>query len=220
MNWYKKAQDNSYDYSLDLETEAKKHNSPESFIKSMDSPFFHGTGSEFDEFDIDRAGTVQKSDWGKGIYLTRDRSSADYYRIEAIKKNDKLYNDLYNKYDALVKKLPPVSSYNSTPAYTQESRDALKAFQDRGGELNKNEESGRVVEVFISPQAKIIKFNSSSGMTDPYLAESYRSKGYDAIIVDEGLWLEEIVILNSNMIKTKEQLVNIWKKVHASRGNR
>jgi hypothetical protein len=215
MNWYKKSQ-NIGNQGFSFEEEAMRYNNPEDFIASLGEPFHHGTSSEFEEFDIERAGTVKKSDWGKGIYLVRSHSGADYYRIEAVKNNDTQYNDLYNKYRDIEKNLPPVSDTNSTPAYTEKAYEALRNFQNRGDELNKDTTSGRIVEIYISPQAKIMRYESESGMTDPFLAEHALYKGFDAILVDEGRYMEELVVVNPAVIKTREQLINIWNNTHAN----
>ena len=158
------------------------------------------------------AGTVKKSDWGKGIYLERNKSGADYYRTEAIKSNDEELNNLYEKYNQIVKNLPPVSDYNSTPAYTEESRTALKDFQNKAEELKNNKELGSIMKVYISPQAKIMKHNTVDGMTDPFLSERALDRGYDVILVDEGMYVEEVVVVNPDVIKTEKQLIGIWNQ--------
>ena len=205
MNWYKKAQ--SY-----FDQKAKEYNNIDDFIASFGSPFYHGTASKFDEFDMNLSGTVQKSDWGKGIYLERSKSGADYYRAEAAQHNDKEFQNLYEKYDQIVSNLPPVSDFNSTPAYTEESRIALKDFQNKAEELKNNKELGSIMKVYISPQAKIMKHNVVDGMTDPFLSERALDKGYDVILVDEGRYMEEIVVVNPNVIKTEKQLIDIWNQ--------
>ena len=53
---------------------------------------YHGTNNNFDEFDIEKSGLIQYSDWGKGIYFTRSKSQAHQYRIDAVKKLNKEYN--------------------------------------------------------------------------------------------------------------------------------
>ena len=205
MNWYKTAQ-------LDFYQEAKKYNNVDDFIASFGSPFYHGTASKFDEFDINLAGTVKKSDWGKGIYLERSKRGADYYRAEAAKYNNEEYQNLYEKYDQIVRNLPPVSDFNSTPAYTEESMIALKDFQNKSEELKNNKELGSIMKVYMSPQAKIMKHNVVDGMTDPFLSERAIDKGYDVILVDEGMYMEEIVVVNPNVIKTEKQLIDIWNQ--------
>jgi hypothetical protein len=68
------------DRDLYLEMEAKA----ESILKNKEAPatpkdtpeptpapkLYHGTANKFDEFDLERSGDVQPSDWGDGIYFT------------------------------------------------------------------------------------------------------------------------------------------------------
>lgn len=184
------------------------------FVKAHGSPMYHGTAADFEKFDVGLSGSVAKSDWGPGIYLESSKSGADSYRINAIKSKSKAYNDAYDEYQEIVKKLPPVSDVNSTPAYTKKSDMALKRFQEIGRQLDADKNSGRIVKVYIEPGAKTYKHNTTSGMTDPYLSEHLRSKGYDVLIVDEGKMIGETVILNPNVIKTHKQIIGQWKKAH------
>jgi hypothetical protein len=161
---------------------------------------YHGTNNNFDEFDIEKSGLIQYSDWGKGIYFTRSKSQAHQYRIDAVKKLNKEYNDAYEEYKKTEKE------FKNTKYGTQEHNDLyeltfvkLKEFQNVGKQLNSTKE-GRLVTAKIKPNAKIYRHNSSSGMTDPYLSNKVKSQGYDIILVDENRYTEEFVVINPDSI--------------------
>ena len=180
MREYINEQENSNDYS--------------------DVTLYHGTSNDFDEFDIEKAGSMKYSDWGKGIYFTRSKSMANGYRIDAIKKYNKEYNDAYNEYEQVEKELANMK-YRSAERNELENIlfDKLKKFQNIGRQLDSAKE-GRLVTAKIKPNAKIYKYNSSDGMTDPYLSKEVKSKGYDIILVDENRYTEEFVVLNPDVI--------------------
>lgn len=161
---------------------------------------YHGTNSKFKDFDIEKTGTVQYSDWGKGIYFTRSREAAHHYRIYAVKKLNKEYNDAYDDYINSEKKLKNLK-YGS-PEYEKQSNllyVKLKNFQNIGQKLNSTKE-GRLIMAKINPNAKIYRFNSTDGLTDPFLAKEAQNKGYDIILIDENRFTEEFVVINPNSI--------------------
>ena len=166
--------------------------------------YYHGTASDFKEFDISKAGAIKKSDWGKGIYLSESKSGANYYRTEALKATNKEYNDAYNKYQKIVKELPPRSLHDSTPAYNAASDAALKEFQEIGKKINADKAGGKIVEVHIDPKAKVYEHTTVNGITDPFLAEKLLDQGYDVISVDKGKYLSETVVINPKVLKMKQ----------------
>ncbi len=161
---------------------------------------YHGTNSDFKKFDVEKSGLVQYSDWGKGIYFTRSKSQAHHYRVEAVKKLNKEYNDAYKEYEQSERDFK--NTKYGTPEH-EEKYDLtfvkLKKFQNIGKELDSTKK-GRLVTAKIKPNTKIYKHNSYSGMTDPYLSQEVKSKGYDIILVDENRYTEEFLVLNPNSI--------------------
>jgi len=162
---------------------------------------YHGTNNKFNEFDISKSGLIHYSDWGKGLYFTRSKSQAHQYRIDAVKKLNKEYNDAYEEYEQSQR------DFKNTKYGTPEHKEKydltfvkLKKFQNIGKELNSTKE-GRLVTAKIKPNAKIYRYNSHSGMTDPYLADEVKSKGYDIILVDENRYTEEFVVINPDSIE-------------------
>lgn len=183
-----------------IDADVKKKKAKQSTPKIL----YHGTASpDFDEFDISRAGSIKYSDWGKGIYLISSKSGADYYRREAVKQTDKKYHELYKKYTDITNNLPPRSDVDSTPKYNEASNKALREFQEYARTFD-NTDKGRVIEIELSPKAKIYRHNSSGGMTDPYLADYAKEKGYDVLLIDEGKYMEEYVIINPKVIKIRK----------------
>jgi hypothetical protein len=203
-----------------LAQEARKYKSVEEFVKAQGEPLYHGTAAEFKEFDFGKTGTVKTSDWGQeGIYFDTSREGANYYRKEALKATNKELDAAYKKYDDIVKKLPPRNKYDSTPDYNEASRKALKEFQELAEKIEK-EKGGNIIEAYIDKKAKVYKHYFEGGsITDPYLSEYAKGKGYDVIEIwnkyPEGQHLSEVLVLNPKVIRTKAQLTDIWNKAQA-----
>jgi hypothetical protein len=161
---------------------------------------YHGTSADFDDFDVSKSGLVKYSDWGKGIYLTRSKSSAHQYRIDAVKALNKEYNESFAEYENIGKEIKGLK-YDSPEYRDAQIRqdDAFNNFRRIGKELNSTKE-GRLVVAKLSPNAKVYKYNSYGGMTDPYLADTVKDKGYNVILVDENKWVEEFVVLDTDAI--------------------
>ena len=165
-----------------------------------DIVLYHGTANDFDEFDIEKSGMIQYSDQGKGIYFTRSKSQANSYRIDAVKKSNKEYNDSYEEYERCEKELNKTKK--GTPEYEELnnlSQTKLKKFQNIGRELY-NTKDGRLIVAKIKPDAKIYKYESGQGMTDPNLSNKMKLKGYDIILIDENKYTEEFVVINPKSI--------------------
>lgn len=145
---------------------------------------YHGSNNpNVNIFDSEKSGSVQYSDWGKGIYFTPSKSTADYYSNEALKKIDSEYNRLYEVYEK-----------------TQDFVD-LKAFQNRGRELTLNEKT-IVYSVFLNIKNPLIE--PTSGMNDPFLSEQAIAYNKDGIFIMNNMnfWsYDEIIAFESNQIK-------------------
>jgi hypothetical protein len=134
-------------------------------------------------FDSEKSGSVQYSDWGKGIYFTPYKSTADYYSNEAMIKADKLYNDFYEVYEK-----------------TQDYED-LKRFQQRGRELRGNKET-IVYEVFLNIRKPLVEVVESMSYTDPFLSRQALESGKDGVIILNGAKkFDELLVFKSNQIK-------------------
>ena len=134
-------------------------------------------------FEIEKAGSVQYSDWGKGFYFTPYKSTADYYSNEAIIKADKIYNDLYEVFEK-----------------TKDNED-LKRFQQRGRELRSNKRT-IVYEVFLNVRKPLFEVVESMSYTDPFLSRQALEKGKDGVIILNGSKkFDELLVFKSNQIK-------------------
>lgn len=148
---------------------------------------YHGSGEKgLTQFESEKAGSVQYSDWGQGVYFTPSKSTAEYYSNAALKKRDKLYNELYDKF------------------LKSDSSEDLKNFQNRGRELSNNPNS-IIYEVFLNIKSPFIE--PTSGMNDPFLAERAKSENKDGIFIMNNVnyWsYDEIVCFYSNQIKLSD----------------
>lgn len=134
-------------------------------------------------FDIDKSGSVQNSDWGRGIYFTPYKSTADYYSNEAIIKADKIYNELYEVFEK-----------------TQDYED-LKRFQQRGRELRDNKET-IVYAVFLNLTNPLFEVIDSMSYTDPFLSRQALESGKDGLIILNGAEeFDELLVFEPNQIK-------------------
>ncbi len=192
-----------------IATAIREHLNEQAERSYSDFILYHGTNNDFDNFDIEKSGLVQYSDWGKGIYFTRSKSQAHQYRVDAVKKLNKEYNDAFEEYEQSERDFK--NTKYGTPEYKEKydlTYVKLKKFQSVGKELNHTKE-GRLVTAKIKPQAKIFKYNSSGGMTDPFLSDELKPKGYDIIWVDENRYTEEFVVLNPNSIVISGEIKDI-----------
>lgn len=176
---------------------------------------YHGTATQgLESFDPSRAGSIQTSDWGKGIYFTTSRNSADYYREEAVKRTDKRDAELYAEYEQEAKRLG-TTPMNSTIDLGYDSPNAirLKEFADRWLEhrraLDRDKSVGDVVPVYLKIENPLIY--QWEGMTDPFLHEHAMGKGHDGIFIvgrmppaGEPLldYVQEIVAFSPTQIKS------------------
>lgn len=160
---------------------------------------YHGSGAEdITKFDPDRAGSVQYSDWGKGVYTTTSKSNADYYRVEAVKKSDEKYNKLYAKYETESKGSRTI---NGTPQYTDEAKAALKKWQEHCGKLD-DTKKGKTYALYAKIENPHTEEARSSN--DPYLSAAVREKGHDGIVVT-GIHSPEIIPFHSHQLKSAEK---------------
>lgn len=208
------------DVTDDLIKEARKYDSADEFVSNAKwKTLYHWTSRQFDQFDIKKSWEIQKSDRWQWIYFTRDKSWADFYRKEALKRENKELNKAWEELQEIEKNLKPTSDTNSTPLYTEEYREAEKKWRKILEKVKKEADQWwwRVIEVKLSPDAKIYKHETIDWMTDPYLSENAIADWYDAIVVDEWKYMEEWVILNPDVIKTESQLRKIREQANKTK---
>jgi len=164
-------------------------NDPENASKVVDNngePLvaYHGSNNpNINIFDADKSGSVQYSDWGKGIYFTPYKSTANYYSNEALKKIDNEYNRLYEVFEK-----------------SQTSED-LKAFQKRGREMSDNENT-ITYSVFLNIKNPRTEYVDSMSYTDPFLSENAKMENKDGVFIKTSRGrFDEILAFSPNQIK-------------------
>jgi hypothetical protein len=164
-------------------------NDPENASKVVDNngePLvaYHGSNNpNINIFDADKSGSVQYSDWGKGIYFTPYKSTANYYSNEALKKIDNEYNRLYEVFEK-----------------SQKSED-LKAFQKRGREMSDNENT-ITYSVFLNIKNPRTEYVDSMSYTDPFLSENAKMENKDGVFIKTSRGrFDEILAFYPNQIK-------------------
>ena len=165
---------------------------------------FHGTGNEFDNFDLNNYQTFQRGDWGRGIYFDPNYYGADYYRKES---NKLLNQERENLWELYKKETSDMKTISGSPQYSEKALQYIKEFQELSQRIDKDEKSGRVIAVVLDPNAKIGRHYVYPGsITDSFLADNMKDKGYDAVAIynadtDGYKGLSEVVVMNMNMIK-------------------
>ena len=164
-------------------------NDPENASKVVDENgeplvVYHGTKENgISIFEINLSGTVQYSDWGKAIYFTPSKYTAEYYSREAIKKSDSEYNRLYQVYER------------------SNSWEDLKAFQNKGRELSMNENTV-IYSVFLNIRKPLVEIVDSMSYTDPYLSTTALERSRDGVFIKTSNGrLDEILAFYPNQIK-------------------
>jgi hypothetical protein len=167
-------------------------NDPENASKVVDNngePLvaYHGSNNpNINIFDADKSGSVQYSDWGKGIYFTPYKSTANYYSNEALKKIDNEYNRLYEVFEK-----------------SQKSED-LKAFQKRGREMSDNENT-ITYSVFLNIKNPRTEYVDSMSYTDPFLSENAKMENKDGVFIKTSRGrFDEILAFYPNQIKLSD----------------
>lgn len=166
----------------------------------------HVTGIK--SFDIEKAGSVLTSDWGKGIYFTPSKFMAEGYRDGASKEKSADVQGAWDNMEKIANSFgtDPMSVWldKQSGKITKEQydlvQDAEKVWRQ---ELKKAEQSkdGEVYSVYLSIQKPL--YYTYGGITEPYLAQDAMAQGHDGIIIqDEDGHIEEIVVFRSEQIKS------------------
>jgi len=199
MGWYKTA------------TEANVDEAAKSSGYNV-GPVYHGSSSiDIKVFDIDKAGTIQTSDWGKGIYFTPSEFLANGYRDDAVEKTDQRSDELFEEYEEAARQL------GTTP---------MMAGLDLGID---SEEYARLNEYFYKWQRYIQKLSKMKkgktygvylsihnpyyyvpqSITDPYLSDLALGRGHDSMLIvseygDLPEQAQEILVFKASQIKSAD----------------
>jgi RNA:NAD 2'-phosphotransferase (TPT1/KptA family)/8-oxo-dGTP pyrophosphatase MutT (NUDIX family) len=162
-------------------------------------PLYHGTVSDFDTFDVERAGSVQYSDWGKGISLTPSPRTADYYRGEAAKLIDPKSEELWKQLEALERQATWSNGSSGTPTYPEGYDDLLKEWRATRAEAQ--DKAGVVMPLYARIEKPyIIGYQSTP---DPSAAKYAQEHGYDGIVVLTGPGtMDEVIAFHPSQVKS------------------
>lgn len=180
-------------------------------------PVWHGSAAEgITVFDPSRAGTVQKSDWGRGIYFTPSRGGAENYRVQAVKaldeEDERLWQEWEDKADEFGTRIMYVSLDHQAGRITDEQREQLREIERRWRANRKaldETKKGMVYPCYLRIRSPFTY--RYVGITDPYLSELARSRGHDAVVVTSEeadtsgpleSWAEEILVFEPSQIKS------------------
>jgi hypothetical protein len=168
---------------------------------------YHGGAANIDEFDLSKVGTVLRSDWGDGIYLTPSRVMADSYREGAVKHNDAESNRLWDVLEAEAKKrgtTPMMAAIDlgfQTPKYN-ELMEFDKAWRARLKVVEADKTGGMVYPLHVKMVNPLIETGwAGTGMTDPFMAKRAKEAGHDGIIIDPGTSMEEIIVFSPDQVR-------------------
>jgi len=180
-------------------------------------PVFHGSASGgVNVFNPSKTGTVQRSDWGRGIYFTPSRGQAEGYRISAVQTLDEEAHRLWEDMEQKAKE------YGTTGMMKSIDYKAGRITPDQYREIKEMEDHWRQVYVALEKTEKGQVYPSYLmirkpyvyryvGITDPYLGDLARERGCDAVAVTSEEantsgpiedWAEEILVFKSNQIKS------------------
>ncbi len=175
---------------------------------------YHGSASpDISAFDVSRAGTEQRSDWGPGVYFTPSRSTAQYYGREAVINNDPEEERLYQEYEREAERLgttPMEAGMDlgiNSPEY-QRLQEFEQRWRERRREVREGG-AGAVYEAYLRVTNPLV--HQYTGVTDPYLSEQARGDGHDGvIIVNErpdpqqplATYMDELLVFQPTQIKS------------------
>ena len=174
---------------------------------------YHGSAAEnIEEFDVSRAGTVQRSDWGEGVYFTPDEGLAETYASEAIGRSDSASKEANEKLDEYLKENGGRGDMYMrldlrAGKITQEVYDVAQEMDREASRLfyESRKKKGTVYPAYV--RMKNPYYYTYGGITDPYLADIAKGLGHDGIIIAaEGSsspkdW-EEVIVFDPKQIKS------------------
>jgi hypothetical protein len=169
---------------------------------------YHGGNGGITVFNKQLAGTVNKSDWGQGVYFTPSQWSAENYMHDANKKNDARSNELWDEMESTAKEygtdVMSMSIDLRNGKITQDQYNELSRLDNEWIQARRNAEktgTGAIYAAFLNIRNP--EYYTPGGITDPYLADYAHNKGKDGIIIeyrDGGF--DEIVVFHPNQIKS------------------
>lgn len=173
---------------------------------------YHGGKAGVEAFDPAKAGTIQTSDWGRGIYFTPAKWQAQGYATDAQMADDPREKELYQAIEDTAKKYgvsdPMMAGIRlgiNSPEYADVER-ASKEWRDYRQQLRANG-GGEVYSTYLKIEnPEVYQYQ---GITDPYLAEMAKANDRDGVIVvNEAVTghlsehIDEILVFSPTQIKS------------------
>lgn len=225
----------------DLVTQAKKFDNVDDFIKSQDI-VYHGTNKDFDKFDSSFIGSNTSNETNSlGTWFSTDKNVAKTFgdigsgktNIKEVVldiKNPKIYNTesiknikndsidiLKSKRDSLDRKFDLDEIKNIEFKIKELSNKPKDTFdllmRDRDKYVNYGDKN-------ISWKDNM-KPLSSSDLSNQKFINKLKEEGYDSIIIKDTIFdsvdgkkHDQIVVFDTNSIKTKKELKDIWEKAN------
>lgn len=191
--------------------EAKKYKSADEFINSQ-KPVYHGTLAKFDNFDAKKVGSNTEWDNAKfGTFFLDDAQKAKEFPELARMTGDnrpvnvkQVYIELKNPIDFTIEGI-----------FSNEKQ-APTIIKILGTENGKSITDPKKALQYINDN---IDLGDIGDLKDALYGDIKNKKiiqdaGYDGIISDYGDGITEKVVFDTNQIKTKSQLTDIWNKAH------
>lgn len=170
---------------------------------------YHGSGAKgIRVFDISKYESVQRGDWGKGIYFTPSQWHATGYKTTAVQSQDPAIKAAYDLEEQTAKEFGTTGMMKwidlKNNKITQEQYDKLVELENQWrAALKQAEESdrGEVYPAYIRMENPYVYIYG--GITEPDLAERAKAAGHDGIIVknEEGV-IEEVIAFEPTQIKS------------------
>jgi len=182
-----------------LEAEAPKYKSAEEFVKAQTNAYHGGA-------DVSAGVQFGRSKYAKTFFSSNSKDYAMGYGGK-----DAVINDIHIKPEAKL-----IDIKNATPEEIsairnkiQEIKNAHVPYSNKGGF---NQTFGNSVDELLDGAIR----GKSHFAEDLALVDVYKKLGYDGMISyeDVGMRGKNIGIWNKDMILTKNQLIDIWKKAN------
>lgn len=198
-------------FSLTKTPEFKQWFGDSKITNSKGNPLvvYHGSGVKgIGAFDPGKVGTIQRSDWGEGIYFTPSKWLADGYRETAVKNLSSEVNKEWENFEATAKSFGTdvMNMWLDLRAgkITQEQYDNIREQENKWRAALKTVEQSDAGEVY----PVYLKVNNPlnytyAGITDYTLSSQAKANGKDGVIVrNEDGDIEEIIVFSPGQIKS------------------
>jgi hypothetical protein len=194
-----------------LAEEAKKYKSAEEFVKAQGTPVYHGTLETFNDFDGKKAGS--NTGWSNarfGTFFLDDATKArEFPELARVIGDDRpvnvkeVYIDLNNPLDltleGILTKREQAPTVYKILSGEDASPDEALAMLDDGIDL------GTIGDLKDSLYGDIAN------------KKIMQDAGFDGIVSDYGDGIIEKVVFDTNQIKTRTQLIDIWNKANGTK---